>query len=71
MKKPTRLVDLNGEVISTPQGYCEALQWVMRVVESMEESQVDRADMQVVIAELFSEVRFYMRFVGKRQTNEL
>lgn len=71
MKKPTRLVDLNGEVINSPQGYHEVLNTLRGFVDSMEESQADRSDMQVVIADLFSEVRFYMKMLRRRQTKAI
>ena len=70
MKKPIRLVDLNGEVINSPQGYHEALNTLRGFVDSMEESQADRSDMQVIIADLFNEARFHMKMLGRRQTNE-
>jgi predicted alpha/beta hydrolase family esterase len=66
MKKPKRIVDINGTIINEPQHYHESLKWAREMVQEMENDNVDRSDMQVVIERLSEEVRFTLLMLRDR-----
>jgi len=66
MKKPKRIVDINGIIINEPQHYHESLKWAREMVQEMENDNVDRSDMQVVIERLSEEVRFTLLMLRER-----
>lgn len=66
MKKPTRIVDINGYIINEPQHYHEALKWARNMIDEMDAENVDRSDMQVVIQRLAEEMRFTLAMLRDR-----
>lgn len=61
-----RLIDINGDVISEPQHYHECLRWGREMIDSMEEDNVDRSDMQVIVQRLHEEMRFTLCMLKDR-----
>ena len=65
--KTKRIVDINGDVIREPEGYHEALELVRKMIDKMEEDNVDRSDMLVIIERLAVEVRFTLVMLKDRE----
>ena len=65
--KTKRIVDINGDVIREPEGYHEALELGRKMIDKMEEDNVDRSDMLVIIERLAVEVRFTLVMLKDRE----
>ena len=61
-----RLVDINGDIVITPEHYYSVLQEAENMIEKMESENVDRADMMVVLETLASEMKFRLRMLKNR-----
>lgn len=62
-----RLCDINGNLCEEPEGYHGAVTAIQKMIESMEENNIDRADMAVVLECLFGEARFHKTFLNERE----
>lgn len=67
IKRPTRIVDINGDIICEPEHYRESLKWGREMVDKMESDSVDRSDMLVIIERLAFEIRFSLAMLKDRQ----
>ncbi len=63
---PKRLIDINGDVITEPQHYHESLKWARHMVDVMEEDNIDRSDMMVIVHCLHEEMRFALTMLRDR-----
>ncbi len=61
-----RLVDVNGALINTPEGWSEAIKAIEDMLDKMEADNIDRSDMSVILTSLFDCASFHLRFLGKR-----
>tara|TARA_R110002167_G_scaffold24964_2_gene87148 strand:+ start:9967 stop:10182 length:216 start_codon:yes stop_codon:yes gene_type:complete len=66
MRWKKRVVDVDGRVINYPEGYWEAVNAVKSLIDSMDEKDIDRSDMNVVVKELFNEAVFKLTFLPRR-----
>ena len=66
MDKPKRIVDINGQMINAPEHYHETLKWGNHMIDKMDEDNVDRSDMPVVINDLYRELTFNLTFLKRR-----
>ena len=66
-----RITDINGDIISMPEGYEKALKACFGLVDGMEDEGVDRSDILCVMRFLISEVDFHINFLPRRLPNEL
>lgn len=55
---PKRIVDINGYIINDPEHYHDCLSLARQMIDKLEEDNVDRSDMLVVINRLIEEMRF-------------
>ena len=62
-----RICDINGDLCEEPEGYQAAVTAIREMIESMEENNIDRSDMTVVLEWLFSEARFHKTFLDRRE----
>jgi len=62
-----RLTDVNGAIINVPEGFNHTVECIAAFIDSMEENQMDRADMRLVLVDLFDDAKFYMNFLPKRR----
>ena len=67
IKRPTRIVDINGDIICEPEHYHESLKWGREMVDKMEADNVDRSDMLVIVNRLAEEIRFSLVMLKGRQ----
>ena len=70
IKRPTRIVDINGDIICEPEHYHESLKWGREMVDKMESDSVDRSDMLVIIERLAFEIRFSLAMLKDREGND-
>lgn len=63
---PRRLIDINGDVINEPQHYHESLKWARHMIDAMEEDNIDRSDMLVIVNRLYEETRFALAMLRDR-----
>ena len=70
--KTKRIVDINGDIICEPEHYHECLKWGREMIDKMEEDNVDRSDMLVILNRLSEQIRFSMLMLKDRDelTNE-
>lgn len=61
-----RLVDVNGDIINTPEGWLEASTAIESMLDKMDADNIDRSDMSVILTFLFNSASFHLRFLGKR-----
>jgi hypothetical protein len=61
-----RLVDINGKIIVEPCGYYETLELSRSMIDSMEEENIDRSDMCLVIDSLHREMQFCLSMLKNR-----
>lgn len=61
-----RIIDINGDSISLPEEYSTALNAINALIDKLEEQQVDRSDMAVVLLDLVGEAQFHLRFLEDR-----
>jgi len=66
MEKPKRMIDINGDVISEPEHYHESLRWARNMIDAMEEENVDRSDMCVMVERLSEEIKFTLNTMRDR-----
>jgi hypothetical protein len=70
-KKTKRLIDIDGDVINEPKHYHAALEWGREMIDKMEEENVDRSDMQVILYRLYEEMRFTLVMLKSRGKNNV
>lgn len=61
-----RLVDVNGDIINTPEGWFEASTAIESMLDKMDADNIDRSDMSVILTSLFNSASFHLNFLGKR-----
>lgn len=61
-----RIVDVHGDLVYFPNGYDEALQAVVKMIDNMESEGVDRSDMSVALSTLMAQMKFHLNFLPKR-----
>jgi hypothetical protein len=66
VNKPKRIIDINGQIIVSPQHYHSALQCGHNMIDLMDKENVDRSDMLVAINDLHRELTFHCTFLPRR-----
>jgi hemerythrin len=62
----SRITDINGQTIVSPEHYHESLKEIGNMIDKMESNDVDRADMHLILNDLFCEAHFHLTFLKKR-----
>ena len=65
--KTKRIVDINGDIICEPEHYHECLKGGREMIDKMEEDNVDRSDMLVIIERLAVEIGFTLTMLKDRE----
>lgn len=64
-----RIVDIHGDLVYLPNGYDDAVQAMMKMIDNMESEGVDRSDMSVALSALMAHMKFYLNFLPKRNSS--
>ncbi len=62
-----RVVDIDGHLIKTPQGYTECVEALRSLVDDLEADGVDRSDIHVVLSKIMFEAEYHLVFLPSRQ----
>ena len=63
---PTRIFDVHGGLIAHPPGFDEAVEAVKRMIDNMEEREIDRSDMRAMLDVLSGEASFHLLLLPSR-----
>jgi len=70
MSEPRRIFDVNGGIISHPDGFFNAVQAIVQMIDGMEEGNFDRADMRAMLAVVVGEAEFHLLFLKPRNKGD-
>lgn len=63
-----RIFDIDGGVILHPSGFDDAKDAIIKMLDNMEEQNIDRSDMRAILDVLLGEATFHLLFLPSRQS---
>ena len=65
-RAPTRVIDIQGDIINEPAHYHECLDAAKKMLDEMDKDYVDKSDMIAVVDKLMQDIRFHFLFLKRR-----